>query len=91
MQSQAMKSQPMQNEKQLILDLLDAFTKSLHDKDAKAMAACYAEDAIGYEQAAPLAISSATLHDPAFFQEWFDTWEGPIDSTPHNPHAENQR
>lgn len=63
-----------------IRELLDRYTRAIHDKDAQAMIDCYAEDVETYDQAAPLAQGPALARDPAAIQAWFDTWEGPIAS-----------
>jgi ketosteroid isomerase-like protein len=61
-----------------ITELLDAFAAALRAKDARAAIACYAEDVVAYDLAPPLRLESAAMHDPAYVQQWFDTWASPI-------------
>lgn len=55
--------------------VIDAWTQGLHDKDAKGVAACLANDLVVYSLAPPLV---ATDDGGAGLQAWFDTWSGPI-------------
>lgn len=61
-----------------IRDLLDRRARAIRDRDARAMIALYAADAIGYGLAPPLRIPTAALRDPAQLEAWFATWSGPI-------------
>jgi ketosteroid isomerase-like protein len=72
------------HETQEIRALLDWYVMAIRDRDAGAVIACYAADAVGYDLAPPLAIGSAQMHDPAKLQQWFDTWDGPIRSEVRN-------
>jgi ketosteroid isomerase-like protein len=66
-----------------IKDVLDRYVAALHAKDARAAVAVYADDAIAYDLAPPLQIDSEKLRDPAYIQQWFDTWDGPIETAAH--------
>ena len=55
--------------------VIDAWTQALHDKDAKAEAACMASDRVVYSLAPPL-VEPQDGGDG--LQAWFDTWSGPI-------------
>src|SRR5262245_43980100 len=63
--------------------VLAGFTEAIRNKDAAAASALFADDIVVYDLAPPLSIEPAEMHDPARIQEWFDTWEGPIDSKPY--------
>lgn len=63
-----------------INDLLDAYAAAIGAKDARATVAFYARDVVAYDLAPPLTIDARTERDPSHFQQWFDTWEGPIKS-----------
>jgi len=60
--------------------VLDALTAAIRNKNAAAAVAVYAADAVAYDLAPPLLIESQQVRDPAYIQEWFDTWAGPIES-----------
>ena len=60
--------------------VLERFTDALRKKDAAAAAALYTDDIVVYDLPPPLAIGAAEAHDPARLDEWFDTWDGPIES-----------
>jgi ketosteroid isomerase-like protein len=62
-----------------ILALLAALRQAHHDKDAAAIAAAYADDAIICNLAPPLFHRGVDLKEE---QAWLDTWEGPIDLEP---------
>jgi ketosteroid isomerase-like protein len=55
--------------------VIDAWTQALHDKDAKAVAACLAADLTVYSLAPPLAAPDDGGQGLA---AWFDTWSSPI-------------
>jgi PhnB protein len=55
--------------------VIDAWTQALHDKDAKAVAACLADDLTVYSLAPPLV---APDDDGEGLTGWFDTWSSPI-------------
>ncbi len=70
------------NDKAQIATLLNAFTAALRAKDARATVALYARDVVAYDLAPPLEIKARTMRRPNHIQQWFDTWKGPIRSTP---------
>ena len=57
--------------------VIEAIIKAHHDKDAAAIAAPYAADAVLYDLAPPLRHLGHDLKD---VQAWLDTWEGPIEN-----------
>ena len=57
--------------------LLEALTKALHDKKARALIALLANDAVAFDLAPPLQLGPNVMHDPAPLEEWFATWRGP--------------
>jgi ketosteroid isomerase-like protein len=63
-----------------ITDLLAAFTDAIRQKNAHAAVALYARDVVAYDLAPPLRIEGSTMRDPRYIQQWFDTWDGPIES-----------
>ena len=58
-----------------ILDLCQRLGQAHHDKNAGAIAACYATDAMIYSLAPPLGERGMDRDDIA---AWLATWEGPI-------------
>jgi ketosteroid isomerase-like protein len=62
--------------------LLEALTKALHDKKARALIALLSNDAVAFDLAPPLQLGPNVMHDPAPLEEWFATWRGPIVSAP---------
>jgi ketosteroid isomerase-like protein len=73
------------DDKKAVMELMERYAKALHEKDAGALAATYADDSVLYEQAPPLQVDAKEIKDPKWYAPWFDTWEGPIDSIPYNP------
>jgi uncharacterized protein (TIGR02246 family) len=59
-----------------ILALLGALRRAHHDKDAAAIAAAYAPDAVVCDLSPPLSHHGV---DVAAKQAWLDTWDGPIE------------
>jgi ketosteroid isomerase-like protein len=62
-----------------ILALLAALRQAHHDKNAAAIAAAYADDAVICSLAPPLSHRGIDIKEE---QAWLDTWEGPIDLEP---------
>jgi ketosteroid isomerase-like protein len=56
--------------------LLGTVNRAHHNKDAAAIAAPYARDAVVCDLAPPLSHNGIDLQEK---QAWLDTWEGPID------------
>jgi ketosteroid isomerase-like protein len=56
--------------------LIESVHKAHHNKDAAAMVAPYAQDAVIFDLAPPLSHRGMNLQEK---QAWLDTWEGPID------------
>jgi PhnB protein len=60
--------------------LLETYAAAIRDKDAPATVACYARDVVVYDQAPPLRIPTEAMLDSTYLRQWFDTWEGPIET-----------
>jgi ketosteroid isomerase-like protein len=63
--------------------VLEELASAIRNKDAAALVALYADDAVAFDLAPPLSISGRKLRDPAEIQTWFDTWSSPIESRPY--------
>ena len=59
-----------------ILALVETVHRAHHNKDAAAIVAPYAQDAVVFNLAPPLSHRGMDLQEK---QAWLDTWEGPID------------
>jgi ketosteroid isomerase-like protein len=66
-----------------IAELLGALTDAIRSKNARAVIGLYTDDVTAYDLPPPLR-SDASLHDPGYFQQWFDTWDGLIESGAHD-------
>lgn len=75
MSSAAQTSQPSKDEAE-ILALVESTNKAHYDKDAAAISAPYARNAIICDLAPPLVHLGI---DPEEKQAWLDTWDGPIE------------
>jgi ketosteroid isomerase-like protein len=75
MSTAALKSQTSRDEAD-IRALIETFDKAFRNKDATAIVAPYAQDAVVYDLAPPLAHLGMDLQAK---QAWLDTWEGPIE------------
>ena len=64
---------------QNVTALLDRYQQAINRKDAAATVECYAEDVMAYDLAPPLAQEAEIVRDPRNAQQWFDTWEGPLE------------
>jgi len=60
--------------------LLESYSAAIQSKDAEATIACYAADVVAYDLAPPLRIETEAIRDPSYIQEWFDSWDGTIES-----------
>ena len=69
---------------QNVTALLERYQQAINRKDAAATVECYAEDVMAYDLAPPLAQEAEIVRDPRNIQQWFDTWEGPLESAEHN-------
>ena len=67
-----------------VREVIERFAAALRKKDAAAAVALYSDDAVDYDLAPPLRIDTAQVRDPAYIQQWFDTWTGPILSQAHD-------
>ncbi|MGP1352569.1 MAG: YybH family protein [Parasphingopyxis sp.] len=63
---------------------LETLGHAIHNKDAAAAIACHADDFVSFDLAPPLARRNAEALEPAEFEEWFATWDGPIETEPHD-------
>lgn len=66
-----------------VADVLERYSAAISAKDADAVVKFYTRDVVAYDLAPPLRVPTAQVLDPAYIQQWFDTWEGPIGSTGH--------
>jgi ketosteroid isomerase-like protein len=67
--------------------LLARYERAIHDKNAAAVIACYSDNAVAYDLAPPLALGARSLSDPAGLQQWFATWDTPINSVAQDIHV----
>jgi ketosteroid isomerase-like protein len=67
---------PASKEEVAIRALIENVHKAHHHKDAAAIVAPYALDAVVFNLAPPLSHAGADLQEK---QAWLDSWEGPID------------
>ena len=58
--------------------VIDARLAGLAARDARAVIADYAGDAVVFDLPPPLVQPASELHDPARLQQWFASWDGPI-------------
>ncbi|MDF7774984.1 nuclear transport factor 2 family protein [Sphingomonas sp. AOB5] len=63
------------SDRDTIKAILTRYEDAIRRRDAEAIVADYAADAIGYDLAPPLLHNSATLLDADGIRDWFDTWE----------------
>jgi ketosteroid isomerase-like protein len=75
--SPASLADPSLQDEAAIRVIIEDIVKAHHDKDAAAIAAPYATDAVLYDLAPPLCHHGHDLHD---VQAWLDTWDGPIEN-----------
>jgi len=61
-----------------ILAVLSDCAAAITAKDARRALAHYAPDVVSYSLAPPLSSAGDDVLDPAGFEGWFQTWEGPI-------------
>ncbi len=66
--------------------ILTRYEQAVLRRDAEAVVADYAPDAIGYDLAPPLQHGAETLLDPDGIRSWFDTWDGDIRISHSEPH-----
>jgi len=74
----------LNDDKAQIRDLLEVFTRALHQRDSAAAIAPLAEDAVVFDLAPPLRMGPEASHDPAILEAWFATWTSPIASRSHD-------
>ena len=75
MSTAALKSQASRDEAD-IRTLVESIDKAHHNKDAAAIVAPYAQEAVVCDLAPPLSHRGMNLQAK---QAWLDTWEGPVD------------
>lgn len=66
--------------------ILDRYEDAVLRRDADAVIADYAPDAIGYDLAPPLQHGAETLLDADGIRQWFETWEDDLRVTHAEPH-----
>ena len=57
---------------------LEDRARVIGNKDASAAVGYYADEIVNFDLAPPLAHRGREATDPAGFQGWFDTWDGPF-------------
>lgn len=72
------------NDAAQIAEVLEAYGRAIAAKDACAAVSFYARDVVSYDLAPPLQMEGAAVRDPGHLQQWFDTWDGPIESQAHD-------
>jgi ketosteroid isomerase-like protein len=72
----------MRNDEHQIRGVLTEFTAAIRERDADAVIALLADDAVKFDLAPPLRTGPKETHDPAPLEQWFATWESPIVSEP---------
>jgi ketosteroid isomerase-like protein len=65
-------------EENAIRALLERYETAIHNKNAADAVACYSDDIVAYDLAPPLDHKPDRARNPIGFQEWFNTWDGPI-------------
>lgn len=75
---------PMNEDETQIRSLLDQFADAIHNKDANGVIALLTQDAVVFDLAPPLVQGPDATRTPAFLDEWFQTWKGPINSDSHD-------
>ena len=70
----------MGNDEKQIRNLLDDFTRAIHDKDAAGVIETLTKDAVIFDLAPPLRHGPKANHDRKPLEEWFATWKSPITS-----------
>lgn len=68
----------MTDDEAAIRKAIGAYTAAIRAKDAAGIIATYADDLALYDLAPPLMQASQAVRDAASLQQWFDTWDGPI-------------
>ena len=63
---------------EMVRKLLKEHAVSTGDKNTQAALSAYAPDVVTFDIDPPLAHRGGDSTDPAKWQSWFDTWDGPI-------------
>lgn len=71
-------TRPIVHERASIEALLARYAAAIRAKETGALIGSYAEDAVAYDLAPPLALGPERLHDRDELQAWFDTWRGQV-------------
>jgi ketosteroid isomerase-like protein len=61
-----------------IRKVIERQAQAIHDKDAKAVLACYAPGSVTFDLAPPLQNAVSGAEGETGLNEWFATWRGPI-------------
>lgn len=75
------------SERDAILKILTNYEAAILARDADAVLADYAPDAIGYDLAPPLVQQADTILDAQGLNGWFDTWEDDLRLAHADPHV----
>jgi ketosteroid isomerase-like protein len=78
--TESVKDQTLQDQED-IRALIDRVHRAHHDKDAAAIAAPFAADALIFNLAPPLAHHGVNVQEK---QAWLDSWDGPVEITPRD-------
>ncbi|HEX3793934.1 MAG TPA: nuclear transport factor 2 family protein [Acidimicrobiales bacterium] len=65
-------------EEESIRSVLNDRLAALHDKDAARFVAHYSPAVVKFDLAPPLVETGPDVLEPAGWQQWFDSWDGPI-------------
>jgi ketosteroid isomerase-like protein len=73
------------NDEQDIRELLRAQEEAVARGNAGSVVAPIGEDIVNYDLPPPLENRGATARDPALFEKWFATWDGPVTTELRDP------
>jgi uncharacterized protein (TIGR02246 family) len=68
----------MRSDKDQIRAVLSDYTRAFYDKNAANVVALLTEDVVAFELAPPLLMGPQASRNAAWYEEWFQTWDGPV-------------
>lgn len=68
----------MRTDEDQIRAVLRDYTRAFHDKNAANVVALLTEDVMAFELAPPLLMGPQASRNTAWYEEWFQTWKGPV-------------
>lgn len=77
----------MTEEETQIRALVNDIVRAIRNKDATAVIALLADDAVIFELTPPLRLGPRESRDPGGLQEWFGSWKTPIIVQSHDLHV----